>query len=170
MKEKDLIKQLFIDIKNGKMDSFSMFYYHTKKPVYFVIAPIFKEQMVIEDLMQETYLSFLDNIKKIDEDNDPVGYLVMIARNKSLNYLKKIKKENQFTEFQEEFGLFTMDNHVDSLLTSIKEILNEKEYMIFVLKVLGDYTFKEIAKIVNLPLGTCTWLYQEARKKAKEVL
>jgi DNA-directed RNA polymerase specialized sigma24 family protein len=31
--------------------------------------------------------------------------------------------------------------------------------------VVGEYSFKEIAKLKNIPLGTATWLYQEARKK-----
>jgi DNA-directed RNA polymerase specialized sigma24 family protein len=33
------------------------------------------------------------------------------------------------------------------------------------LKVIGGYSFKEISALKNIPLGTATWLYQEARKK-----
>ena len=49
-------------------------------------------------------------------------------------------------------------------------ILNDKEYMVFTLKVLGDYSFKEISKMKNIPVGTLTWLYQEARKKLEKKL
>ena len=38
------------------------------------------------------------------------------------------------------------------------------------LKVLGDYSFKEISKLKKDQIGTCTWLYQEARKKLQDKL
>ena len=37
--------------------------------------------------------------------------------------------------------------------------------MVFTLKVLGDYTFKEISKLKDIPIGTLTWLYSQAKEK-----
>lgn len=61
---------------------------------------------------------------------------------------------------------YDIDVGLDSgLLDKIKSLLSDKEYEIFILHVLGEYTFKEISEIKKMPIGTLTWIYQEARKK-----
>lgn len=169
MEDKEKISHISMMLKKGDLTYFNDFYQLTKKSIYFTISSIFKDRMIQEDLMQETYLTFLDNIKKIDESQEVLAYLVKIAKNKALNLLKIKRRETLFYLSEEEFGLYTFNIDRNSMLSTIKDVLNEKEYLVFVLKVLGEYSFKEISKISNIPIGTCTWLYQEARKKLKEV-
>ena len=35
------------------------------------------------------------------------------------------------------------------------------------MKILGEMTFKEIAEVLNIPMGTVTWRYQNAIKKLR---
>ena len=56
------------------------------------------------------------------------------------------------------------------MLATIKNNLSENEYNVFLLHVLGEYSFKEISNITKIPIGTLTWMYQEIRKKLKIVL
>ena len=46
-------------------------------------------------------------------------------------------------------------------------VLNEGEREIINLKILGDLTFKEIASVLSMPMGTVTWKYQNAVKKIR---
>jgi len=45
--------------------------------------------------------------------------------------------------------------------------IKETEREIVHLKVIGEMTFQEIANLLNQPLGTVTWRYQEAIKKLR---
>ena len=47
------------------------------------------------------------------------------------------------------------------------ETLKPAERQIVSMKVLGDLTFKEIAGIMGIPMGTVTWKYQNAIKKLR---
>ena len=43
---------------------FDQFYNETKKNVFFTIIAIIKDRSVVDDLMQDTYIKFLENISK----------------------------------------------------------------------------------------------------------
>lgn len=45
--------------------------------------------------------------------------------------------------------------------------LRPEERRIIDMKVLGEMTFKEIAQILNIPMGTVTWRYQEGIKRLR---
>ena len=49
----------------------------------------------------------------------------------------------------------------------VESVLNEGEREIINLKILGDLTFKEIASVLSMPMGTVTWKYQNAVKKIR---
>ena len=46
-------------------------------------------------------------------------------------------------------------------------VLNSAEREIITLKIMGDMTFKEIAALLDQPMGTVTWKYQNAIKKLR---
>ena len=52
----------------------------------------------------------------------------------------------------------------------VKKILKEEDYKILYLYIIGEYKHREIAEILNLPLGTVTWKYKNSLKKLKKVL
>lgn len=61
------------------------------------------------------------------------------------------------------------DNDV-STWNLAKKILKEEDYKILYLYIIGEYKHREIAEILNLPLGTVTWKYKNSLKKLKKVL
>ena len=46
-------------------------------------------------------------------------------------------------------------------------MLNDNEREVIQLKIVADMTFKEIAQLLNTPMGTITWRYQNAIKKLR---
>ena len=48
-------------------------------------------------------------------------------------------------------------------------LLTDEEKEIVLLRIVDDMKHKDIAKIVDKPLGTVTWLYQQALDKMKKV-
>jgi RNA polymerase sigma-70 factor, ECF subfamily len=47
------------------------------------------------------------------------------------------------------------------------EMLNQDQRSVVLLKIVDNMKFKEIAKVLDKPLGTVLWIYQEALKVLK---
>lgn len=161
---REIIKQL----KNNNLDVFDDFYNLTKNQVYMAIMPILKNRHKTEDIMQETYLRFLNNIGKYKENTNVVAFIVTIARNLALNLYNKEKREVNYDFSQYEDTYIKRDLNDSPLLTMVYEVLSGDELEVFILHVIDELKHKEIAKILKKPLGTVTWLYNKAVNKLKE--
>lgn len=169
----NLLQQMFEKLKSHDNSAFETFYELTKKEVFYNILSITKDYDLAEDVMQETYISFLENIDKIDSKKSPKGYLFVISKNKALKALKSRSKSVSInslenTEFASvEESTSKNDNYI---FKKMKEILSDKEYRIVILHVLNGMSHKEIASLLHRPLGTITWAYSNAIKKLQKGL
>ena len=144
---------------------FDLFYEQTKKTVYFTIKNIIHDEELTKDLMQDTYVKFLNHLDNYKNDNLN-AYLAMMARNIAINEYNKRKREvvdgEYINHIQEDKVPF------DSTIFRILEILSEDEREIVVYHIVENLKFKDIAKIVNKSLGTVLWIYNKAIKKLQE--
>ena len=148
----NIIRQL----KSGNMDLFDDFYELTKKQVYVAIINIIKNKTICEDIMQDTYLKFLNNIHKYKDKTNVIAFIVTIARNLAINEYNKNKREVHYdlSLYEEEIVSKTEETPLLDL--------------VFILHVIDYLKHREIAKIMKKPLGTITWIYNKALKKMKE--
>ena len=162
-----LMQEIVKQLKDDNLDMFDEFYDLTKNQVYVTILSVVKNKMTAEDIMQDTYLRFLNNIHKYKENTNVVAFIVTIARNLAINYYNKHKKEefHDFSLYEDTYVNETEDN---KLLDLVYQTLEGKELDVFIMHVIDDLKHKEIAKIMKKPLGTITWLYNKAVKKMKE--
>ncbi len=160
--------QTFISsFQKGQFKDFDQFYHLTSKQVFFTLKKYIQDIMLIEDFMQDVYMKFIDKIQDVDSSKNVKSYLTTIARNLAIDYLRKQKHATlddiqvfqAFDASQVEKDYMWLLEHLD---------LTEKE--IVYLHVIEDLKFKDIAVIVDKPLGTVLWKYQEARKKMKELI
>ncbi len=165
------VSEYIKEFKNQNFENFPIFYEALKKDVFYNILGIVSDYEDAEDILQETFVTFLDQIEKISNHGSPLGYLFRISYNLSQDYHRKRKKETFFEVGQEE-RISTEDDYdsLVELLGRIRQLLNNNEYQIFIMKTLHDYTHQEIAKILKKPIGTITWSYQQAIKKLKKGL
>ena len=159
----NIIRQL----KSGNMNLFDDFYELTKKQVYVAIINIIKNKTICEDIMQDTYLKFLNNIHKYKDKTNVIAFIVTIARNLAINEYNKNKREVHYdlSLYEEEIVSKTEET---PLLDLVYETLSGIELEVFILHVIDDLKHREIAKIMKKPLGTITWIYNKALKKMKE--
>ncbi len=157
------------EFKKNDFQHFDLFYESIKKDVFYNILSIVHNYEDAEEILQETFVTFLKNLSKIDEHHSPMGYLFKISYNLSKDFYRKKSKEIAFEDNQEENikSEFQYDESLD-IIQKIREILNKKEFQIYIMKVLHDYSHQEIAIILNKPIGTITWCYQQAIKKLKK--
>ena len=162
------LNEVFLELKRGDQSHFNWFYENSKKQLFYNILSYTKNYELSEDLLQETYVKFLTNIKNIDDKVNVLGYLMVMSKNITLDYFKK---NNRIETLNEEDISFE-DNkiHETMLVSKIKEILNDIEFKILILHILGDLTFNEIKDIVKKPLGTVLWIYNKSLKKVSKEL
>ena len=165
------LKELLIQLQNDKMEYFDEFYNLTKNKVFYMAYSILQDYHLSEDILQDTYIKFLKHKKKVKVDGNILSYLLEISKNLSLNYVNKHKKvvnidnivfkyEEQYQEKFEEL----------KLVKDMKKILNENEFQIVILKIINELTNNEIAQLLNKPLGTVLWTYNNAIKKLRRNL
>ena len=79
-------------LKAGDYFNFDEFYKQTSRQVYFTALGLLKSPSLADEILQETYLSFLQTIDRCNQEENIFAYLTVIARNKSLNYWKNANR------------------------------------------------------------------------------
>lgn len=149
---------------------FNEFYNETKKNVFFTIAAIIKDRDAIDDLMQDTYIKFLENISKYQAKMKINAYLSTIAHNIAINYYNREKKLVHSEEIIDYIPNEEKNKKDDSSI-EVLELLKDLDDMskeIVILHTINDLKFKDISKIVNKPLGTVLWIYNKAIKELRK--
>ncbi len=139
--------------------------------IYSVIYQTIQNKENTEDLTADFFIKIWENADKYTFGGKHKAWLATIARNSAIDFIRKHKKEKLMADMPEEADHKTSkteENTVSSIM--MKEALDKlknEEREIVNMKIVGDFTFKEIAQILNLPMGTVTWRYQNAMKKIR---
>lgn len=125
-----------------------------------------------EDITQEVFLKIWKNLKKFDQKKDFKPWIFQIARNTSIDYLRK-KKSIPFSKFENEKGQnILLDNMAspDSnlieklsdkrVLASVMQNLTDKDQKIINLRHRDGMSFKEIAEIFDESINTIKSRYR----------
>ncbi len=162
----DRKKEIILEFKSGNYDSFDEYYHATKKIVYLMISTYIKRKEVVEDLIQDTYIKFLNNITSVNVHHNPDAYLAQIAKNLAINEYNKSKREDVNEEY-----FYNLKESVEissGMDLAIIDLLAGLEREIVILHIVDDMKFKDIALSLDKPLGTVLWLYNKAIKKLRE--
>lgn len=137
--------------------------------IYRIVYDILQNKENAEDVTSDFFIRLWDKAEQFKPGCGHKGYLATMARNMAIDFIRKYRKEELTALLQdiqacpeEEAGII-QDISVKEML----EMLKPAERQIVSLKVLGELTFKEIAEVMKIPMGTVTWKYQNAIKKLR---
>lgn len=154
--------------------AFQELYQETKNGVYAIIMSIVKNRQTTEDLMQDTYIRMLEKLHLYERGRNFQAWLIQIAKNIAYDYIRKSSKQVVLDPIESGYVFDqTIPTEPASDSPNLMEMiacLDATESEIILLKVVNDLPFREIATVVNKPLGTVLWLYQRALKKMKKHL
>ena len=132
-----------------------------------------------DDLLQETFLKAITYRKKFRQNTNFKAWMYTIMKNTFINdYRRNVKTKKKFEGTSNDFHLIFSKDKVypapDSFY-STKEITKcidglEDEYKVPFNMFLDGYKYKEIAKELDLPLGTVKSRIFFTRKKLTKVL
>lgn len=153
------IEALVTRIKDGDTGAFSEAYDRYSGALNGVILRLVPDQDTANDVLQDTFVKIWKNIERYDSTKGSFyTWMLNIARNTSIDFLRKTKKELK-SEIQDWDSTVGTQNAVKQNTSTIglqklvETLVPEQQVIIEYLYFKG-YTQQEISDELELPLGT----------------
>ena len=153
-------------------------YNEAYKPVYWTAMQMLKNQADAEDVVQDTFVSFIESYGDMEDTGKAVALLKKIAANKCLDRIKLSRTDAVEDEFFEDVEAVPEDFLPDSIIESedarrivmniISNSLSDDVRRTLVMFYFDDMSTKEIADALGVPQGTVLRRLNSARNKIKK--
>ena len=153
--------------------------------IYTVVLDVVKRREDAEDVTSDFFIKLIRVAEQFKKGSPHKTWMVTIARNMAFDFLRKSNREILSYEGEEDDDSLNLvektaasadDKSVENKailaqdMKNAMEKLSPKEKEIVDMKLLGELKFKEIATITGQPMGTVTWIYNQAIIKLRRCL
>lgn len=170
----------------GEAAAIESLIYRHKDKLYTSIYLLVKDKYAAEDIFQDTFLKIIRTINdgRYNEQGKFLPWALRVAHNLCMDHFRKERKQIPITTQNGEdiLSFFNMgdekpSSQMETLQTNnnvrlLIEELPEEQREVVVLRIYGDLSFKEIAKItgvsINTALGRMRYALLNLRKSIKE--
>jgi RNA polymerase sigma-70 factor (ECF subfamily) len=159
---KQTIKKLYIH----NQDAFCEVYNEYRPAVYYVIQSIVMDAETAKELVQDTFIKMWNNIYQFDYNTNFTAWLLSIAKNTAKDFLRKKVPLEYIDENQLECPM--KKTVLNEFTIDAAGILNEVEYEVLFLSIIYNFKRKEVAEILDKPLGTILRLYKQGLDKLRD--
>jgi RNA polymerase sigma factor (sigma-70 family) len=148
------------------------------RPILVLYAHKFvTNKMVIDDLVQDTYMKALIYKDKYRDDHNLIAWLCTILKYTFINNYRKNQKKHEVIVESENISqlisttqpLMSDEILAEQDLVKIIELVYANNRMAFQLYIRG-YSYEEIANILEIKLGTVKSRIFKARKQMKNII
>ena len=153
-------------------------YNEAYKSVYWTAFSLLKNEADAEDIVQDTFVSFINSYSGLKDTTKAVPLLKKMAANKSLNKLTRTRTVNTGDEFLDTVEATPEDFLPDSVIESeemrkvimdiIMSSLSDDIRRTLILFYFDEMSTKEIAEALDVPQGTVLRRLNFARNKIKK--
>lgn len=170
----------------GREPAFRELLIRYERPIFSLIYRMVRDRELAEDLAQETFVRALNAIASYNSSYKFNSWIFKIASNHTINYLRKGKLDTVSIFGTSDEGLGDRELQIKSItenpheFTERRELggrievaigeLREEYRMAILLYHVEGYSYKEIADIMDIPLGTAKTYLSRARKELKKHL
>lgn len=155
-------------MKNDIEELYNRFF----KDVYLFVLAMSKDPHIAEEITQETFFKALKEIKHFHGNCSVKSWLCQIAKNLYISYTRKKKAvhSDALEQIADDLDVEDFCIQKDEALSIYKVLhcLNEPYKEVFVLRVLGDLSFKEIGEIFERQEIWARVTYHRAKTKIRE--
>lgn len=172
--DKKLLDDYLVKLKKGEENALDSIYHLTKRGVFSLALSIVGDPNTAEDIMQDTYLKIKEKILYYKDGTNGYAWILTICRNLSINYLNKNKRVEVMDTSEHEYLNPITDKNIEKedmpIFKIARQHLNEFEMQVLILYSVYGYKHREIASILNKPLGSVLWTYNNSIKKLQKIL
>lgn len=136
------------------------------------IRTIMGDKEKSEDIFQETFIKFYQNINPEMMNSSLIGFLIRIARNLCLNAKRDSKQMVSIDNFQlPSFDNQNLENkEFNELLTMSIDLLDSELKECLVLRYFDELHYDEISEILHITPARARYLVFTAKQKLKKML
>ena len=163
-------------INQGDEEGLRLIYEEYASYIHAIMRSITKNEENAADLTSDFFIKLWESARKYRSGKGHIAWMTVIARNMAIDFMRKAGREELRDEVPEPGGPDSSvkgpEEEVIGNLSfrELVESLPSQESQIIAMKFAGDMTFKEIAKIMGLPLGTVTWKYQRSIERLRRAI
>ena len=173
--------ELIAKAKAGNENAFRQLVVRYQKKVFYLAYRMTKDKDAADDLAQETFIRTYQALGRFKENYPFYTYIYRICMNLSINYHRRQKltvyesRTENWEEILEKQGIFpesisTKEEKVLSQLEAEIDRLSPDYKAVVVLKFYENLSCQEIAKTLEIPLGTVLSRLARARQKLAQAL
>lgn len=171
-------KQILENLKGGRTDALEKLYTMYSGRVYNFILSMIKDSALSKDIAQDVFIQIWEKRDNIRVDDNFEGYLFTITRNLVYLHTRRQVLMHNYINQLDEADSIKASNIEENLDTQIfeKQILQlivdlpEARRQIFLLYWKSGYSYKEIAKTLNISDKTVATQMQRSFKFLREKL
>ena len=171
-------EEIIVKYLDGEDDALNLIIQRYIKSIYNFVYRYAKVSQDAEDITQDVFILVWKHIKKFDRQKSFRAWIFTIARNTSLNWIKKKKPvldndpaEDLFDIIADE-SIIPIEEAMDTLIRDkhVKDAtktLSPQYQNILSMRIDGGLTFQEIANMLNRSINTVQSDYRRALIKLK---
>ena len=175
MTDKDF--QLHIrSVASGSKEALKLIYKEYGRMIYSAAFEVVKNRENAEDITSDFFIRlYTSAAATYTPGNGHKRWLASIAHNMAIDLLRRNSHEQLLDEDEESARQEIPDTDAPPDITVTDRItiaqamqtLDDKERQIINLKFEADLTFRDIASVMKMPMGTVTWKYRSAIEKLR---
>lgn len=169
-------KILYRSFLNGSNESFEAIVKKYKDNLIYFIFKYVNNLDIAEEIFQDVIMYVFEKKELYNFDYSLKSYLFMIAKSRSLNYIKHIKNENDIVS---EENLYEEENLIENIICGnernekihlIINELNEEHKMVVYLCIIEGMSYEEVSKIMGKSISQIKNLLHRARTRLRKKL
>lgn len=166
------LREAFASLRLNRSAGVELLYNSCYNKMYGIAFSVVRNEQTSEDIVHNVCYKLLTMDAALLPASNEAAWLYSVVKNEALSALRKESrlipsdavKEIAFTDK-------SIDDYVDTdAFYSMIKSLDDTRKTVVTLKILGGFTHKEIAQMLNKPVGTVQWIYNTSVKKLKAVL
>ena len=153
----------------GDASAFSELYEKTSDLVFGYALSIVRNEADAEDVMHDAYIKAYQSAVSYQPLGKPVAWILTIVRNLAFNKVRQRKPTIDVNEHDDVVdGVVKVSDPVDRMvLEAAMDVLDPEERQIVILHALVELKHREIAQLLEVPLGTVLSKYHRALRKLR---
>lgn len=166
------MSSLVREAKKGDRHAMALLIDNHKHFAFNLALKIVKNEDVAKDVVQQSFLSVLENLSKFRDEAKFSTWLYRIVHNESLKHLRFQSRTSDYNQISEPAycnDTSENDESYTQLYRSI-ELLREQEKSVIMLFYLAEKPIKEIEKITGLSKSNIKVLLHRGRLKLQKTL
>lgn len=155
-------------IQRGDKEGLRLIYQAYVGLIYSVVHDMVGQREDAQDITSEFFIRLWNRADTYRFGGRHKAWIITIARNMAVDFLRKHRRELPVEELPEDepggedftgavVGNISLREAMEQLKPGEREVLD--------LKILGEFTFQEISKVLKKPVGTVAWLYRQGIQK-----